>query len=259
MTRNKLALALSLMLFAVPLSAFAQDAATETANPAQSTGEVDQAPAAAPAAEEEDAPALTWNLALTTDYVFRGVSQTDRDPALQGGLDYAFGDTGIYVGAWASNVDFADSEGPDLELDSYIGWSHDLSEDWNVDLSFVHYAYLGESEDYGSANYNELIGKTTWNEMVTATVAYTDDYTNSGVSSWYFNLGGTWDVGNDFSVNAGFGHTEFEDDVFENYNDWNIGVSRQFGPVNAALNYYDVDIDGPRVSDAVVFTLGLGN
>jgi uncharacterized protein (TIGR02001 family) len=258
MTRNQLALALSLVLFAVPLGAVAQDAATQTANPAQSTGEVDQAPEAAPAAEEE-APALTWNLALTTDYVFRGVTQTDFDPALQGGLDYAFGDTGLYVGAWASNVDFADPEGPDIELDTYIGWSHDLSEDWNVDLSFVHYAYLGETEAYGSLNYNELIGKTTWNEVVTATVAYTDDYANSGVSSWYFNLGGTWELGKAFAVNAGLGHTVYEDEAYENYNDWNIGVSRQFGPVNAAINYYDVDIDGPRVSDSVVFTLALGN
>jgi len=258
MTPKTLAFALSLALFAVPLGAQAQDAAAQTADPAQTTGEADKAPEAAPA-EVEAEPALTWNLALTTDYVFRGVTQTDFDPALQGGLDYAFGDTGIYVGAWASNVDFVDGEGPDIELDSYIGWSHDLNDDWNVDLSFVHYAYLGETEAYGSVNYNEIIAKTTWNEAITATIAYSDDYSNAGFDSWYYNLGGTWEVGNEFSINAGVGHTEFGGDAIDAYNDWNIGVSRQFGPVNAALNYYDTDVDGPRVSDTVVFTLAFGN
>ena len=87
MTPNKLAFALGLALFAVPLGAVAQDAATNTADPAQSTGEADQAPAPATAAGDDAAPALTWNLALTTDYVFRGVSQTNFDPALQGELD----------------------------------------------------------------------------------------------------------------------------------------------------------------------------
>jgi uncharacterized protein (TIGR02001 family) len=256
MTLNKLVLGLALALFALPMSALAQDAAEDTDNPAQGTGEADQAPEVG--SDEEVAESnLSWNLSVTSDYVFRGVTQSNFKPAVQGGLDYAFGDSGFYVGVWGSNIDFDDSEGPNIELDSYVGWSHDLSEAWNLDLSVVHYAYLGESEAYGSINYNEFIVKNTWNEMVTFTVGYAPDYSNADVESWYYNLGGTWEIGDAFSLNAGIGRTTFDDDTFSfDYNDWNIGVSRQFGPVNAAINYYDTNIDGPRVSDTVVLTLG---
>jgi uncharacterized protein (TIGR02001 family) len=268
---HKMAMALAVALFALPLTALAQDASTQDAStqdaptqpvdPAQATGEA--APAAPPA--EEAKPALTWNLSVTSDYVFRGITQTDFQPALQGGLDYGFGDSGIYVGAWGSNVDFDDSDGPDIELDTYIGWSKDLAPGFNLDLSLVHYAYLGERDAYGSVNYNEFIAKGTWNEMLTFTVGYANDYSNAGYNSLYYNLGGTWDVGHGFNLNAGVGHTEFSDDV-GSYNDWNLGVSRQFGPVNAALNYFDAtgnvidDAFGShRASDSIVLSFAFGN
>lgn len=255
MTLKKVVLALSLALSAVPLGALAQDAPTGTQDPAQATGQ------AAQAKPEEAAPALTWNLALTSDYVFRGITQTNFEPALQGGLDYAFGASGIYIGAWASNVDFADSDGPDIELDSYVGWSHDVAEDWNLDLSLVHYAYLGGSDAYGNVDYNEVIAKNTWHQMATLTVAYSPDYANLGLSTWYANLGGTWKLANEFALNAGVGHTKYSDGA-GSYSDWNVGLSRQFGPVNAALNYYDASgdtgFDG-KASDRVVLTLAFGN
>lgn len=259
MRLKPLALSLSLALFAMPMAALAQDAAAETDNPAQET-EAAEAPAAdAPAAEEEAASNLSWNLAVTSDYVFRGISQTDREPALQGGLDYAFGDSGFYVGVWGSNVDFADGDGPDIEVDSYVGYSADVSESWNMDFSVVHYAYLGEQDVYGSLDYNEFFAKATWNEMLTFTVAYANDYSNLDFSSLYYNVAGTWDVGNDFAVNAGVGRTNFSDDN-GSYTDWNLGISRQFGPVNAAVNYYDTNADDDgNLSDTVVFTLALGS
>lgn len=255
MTPNKIALAIALFAFALPMGALAQDA-TETEDAA-----VAQKEAIEP--EEEESSNLSWNLALTSDYVFRGITQTDFDPALQGGLDYSFGDTGLYVGAWASNVDFADSDGPDVELDYYIGWNHDLSDTLNLDLQVVRYSYMGEQDAYGNIDYNEVIGALAYDEMLTFTVAYANDYSNSGYSSLYYNLAGSWDLGNDFAVNAGVGRTNFSDDV-GSYTDWNLGVSRQFGPVNAALNYYDVtggfidDVFGDeKASDRVVLTLSI--
>lgn len=254
MPLNKLALALAFTLSALPLSALAQEATTGTADPAQTTGTVDPAPAAA----AEATPALTWNLSLTSDYVFRGVSQTNRKPALQAGLNYAFGDSGFYAGLWGSNVDFNNSDGPNIELDTFVGWGKDVSPDWNVDLSIVHYGYFGDSNGYGSIAYNEFIGKATWNKMITGTFAYANDYANLGYSSSYVNLSGSWEIGNGFSVNAGAGHSKFGGGN-GSLNDWTVGVSRQFGPVNAALGYFDTNTNGPRLSDAVVLTLAFGN
>lgn len=194
------------------------------------------------------------SVALTSDYVFRGISQNDRDPALQGGLDYAFGDSGFYVGAWGSPVDFGEGT-PDIEIDTYVGWNTDLTDSLNFDIMLTRYNYFGASDDFGNIDYNELIGALTWNEMLTFSAAYTNDYSNSGISATYFNISGEWEVADSFSVTAGVGRSDFED--IDGYTDWTIGVNRDFGPVNAALNYYDtnIDLDGEaRLSDAVVLT-----
>jgi uncharacterized protein (TIGR02001 family) len=261
MRPTRLALALALAMFALPMSALAQESG-ETADPAQEAAPSDEAPAAD--AGEEETSNWTWNVALTSDYVFRGVTQTNYKPALQAGLDYAFGDSGWYVGTWASNVDYNDPDGPDLELDVYVGWSHDFDDSLNLDLSLVHYAYAGQRNGYGSLDYAEVIGALTWNEMVTFSVGYAPDYSDLDYSSTWINLGGAWDIGNEFSLNASVGHSRFSDDN-GNYTDWNLGISRQFGPVNAALNYYDTNLDFDdaaehhRASDQFVLTLAFGN
>lgn len=257
MRLNKIALALSLAALALPMTAFAQDATAEA------TAEQNESPAAEAPAEEASSN-LSWNLSLTSDYVFRGITQTNFDPALQGGLDYAFGDSGWYVGGWASNVDFADSDGPDIEFDAYVGWSHDLAEDWNLDLHAVRYTYLGEREVYGNIDYNEYFAKFSYKGQYDFTVAYANNYANADFSSLYYQVAGSWDVGNDFAVNAGVGHTNFSDHV-GGYTDWNLGVSRQFGPVNIGLNYYDttgnyVDavFGSHKASDQFVVTFAFG-
>ena len=76
---------------------------------------------AAPAIAQE--VTVSGNVALATDYTFRGVSQTDG-PAVQGGFDATFGDSGFYLGTWASNINFGG--GSDLELDVYGGYKFAL-------------------------------------------------------------------------------------------------------------------------------------
>lgn len=95
---------------------------------------------------------LTTTLTAASDYLFDGVSQTDGGPALQGSLDYAF-DNGIYVGTWASNVDYPDSppekfEG--TEQDYYGGYYGSLSEGFDFDVGVARYTYhaFPESSDY---------------------------------------------------------------------------------------------------------------
>jgi uncharacterized protein (TIGR02001 family) len=258
-------------MFALPMTAMAQDATTSadaaTDQSAQDATPAEEAPAEEAPAEEApaaDAPAeekaesnLTWNLGVTSDYVFRGISQTNRDPAVQGGFDYAFGDSGFYTGIWGSNVDFADPDGPDVEVDFYAGWNHDFSDKWNGDISVIRYTYYGERDVYGSVDYTEVIGKLAWNQMLTFTVGYANDYANYGFSSLYWGLDGSWDLGNKFTFSAGAGHTDFGDNN-GSYNDWTLGISRQCGPVEIGLNYFDTNIDGPRVSDSLVLSFKIG-
>lgn len=93
---------------------------------------------------------VAGNVALTSDYVFRGVTQTQENPAISAGVDATFGS--FYAGGWASNVDFGDDT--DAEVDLYGGWRSELS-GWAVDLGGVAYLYAGQP-DGADYDYVEL-------------------------------------------------------------------------------------------------------
>ncbi len=243
---NKISLALAAALFALPTFAFAQDA--EETTPA-----AEQAPTEEKAASESESN-LSFNAAVVSDYVFRGISQTNFKPAFQAGADYKFGDSGFYIGGWGSNVDYGSELGHDFEVDLYVGFNTDLNDDWNLDLNLTRYSYLGGNDGF-DINYNELIGVVTYNEMLTFTVGYANNYSNGDITQLYLGVGGTWDVGNGFNLTAGLGHTDFEGGG--NYNDWTLGVNRDFGPINIGLNYYDTNLDG-KASDRVVLGFSVG-
>src|SRR6187399_1120009 len=94
-------------------------------------------------AHAEDAPALTGNLSLTTDYRFRGISQTYKLPAVQGGLDFA-DKSGVYLGTWMSNVSGNSyNNGAGLEWDLYGGYKFNIAENVQIDLGTLAYVYPG--------------------------------------------------------------------------------------------------------------------
>jgi uncharacterized protein (TIGR02001 family) len=250
MNHKRLALALAAALFALPLAAIAQDTPVE-----------ETAIAEEPAAEEDEGM-LTWSAALTSDYVFRGVSQTDEDPALQLGLDFAFSH-GFYAGLWGSNVDFGDG-GPDVELDTFIGWNHDINDSWNFDVMINRYNYLGEDDEFGDGDYNELIAAIAWDEMLTFTTGYTNDVYGLDEDGWYFGLGGSWELGHEFALDAGIGRSLFDESTgIYDYTDYSVAVNRDFGPVNIALGWYATnaageDNFGDTADDRFVLTFSIG-
>jgi uncharacterized protein (TIGR02001 family) len=256
MKLSRLSLALAAALFAFPMLASAQDEAS-------AEEEVMNEEAEAATEEGEDEDMLTWNLAVTSDYMFRGVSQTDEGPALQGGLDIAW-DSGWYIGAWASNVDFDDTDGPDIEVDTYIGYNTDLNDEWNLDLMLTRYNYFGERNGYGDGDYFEVIGALTYAETYTFTLGYTPDIYNLSEDSLYFGIGGAWELQNEFTLSGGIGYTTFDSIGLEDYMDYNLGIGRAFGPVNATLAWHGTDSNGDDnfgdwADDRVVLTLSIEN
>lgn len=243
MNHKKLSLALAAALLALPMLASAQDEMAEEA-------------------ADEESSILSWNAALTSDYVFRGVSQTDEEPALQLGADLNF-ESGFYAGAWVSNVDFG-AGGPDIEIDTYLGWNADISDDWNFDIQVNRYNYIGEDDGYGAIDYNELITTVTWAETISLTYGFTNDVYALGERGQYFGLGGSWDVGHDIGLDVGVGMSTFDDATgFDNYRDWSISLNRDFGPVNASLGYYDTDGEGnfnfgEAADGRIVLTFSIG-
>ncbi len=112
----------------------------------------------------QDSNGLSYNIAVTSNYVWRGVSQTNGDQALQGGIDYKKGN--YYVGVWGSNVSF-DAPKPgqhaDTEVDLYGGIAPTVG-DWSFDFGAIAYTYPGaDSENYGElkAGVSHAMGKGT--------------------------------------------------------------------------------------------------
>ncbi|MGD8932676.1 MAG: TorF family putative porin, partial [Chromatiales bacterium] len=82
---------------------------------------------------------VSMNLGVTSNYVWRGVTQTDDKPAISGGVDWS-GDSGLYAGAWASNVDFGSCCETTYELDLYGGYKGEIS-DFGYDAGLIYYTY----------------------------------------------------------------------------------------------------------------------
>ena len=128
---------------------------------------------------------ISANVTLTSDYRFRGISQSDESIAIQGGFDAEFG-AGFYIGTWGSTVDFdTNGEGYDgsLELDYYAGWASDLGDSGlGIDVGFLYYDYPGDDDEEG--DYWEVYGSMSWNDLAVG-VHYSDDYYAETGEFWY--------------------------------------------------------------------------
>jgi len=158
---------------------------------------------AAPAAPVDEGRKFTYsfNIGATSDYVFRGVSQTSNDPALQGGADIAWGI--VYAGVWASRVDFDDAPPANAEVDWYGGirptWKSPFG-DMNLDFGVIYYSYPGANPDVvpmGNPNYVELKAGYSWSvlhpSLVTGTTVYwSPDYFGETGSVWTIESAAAW-------------------------------------------------------------------
>ncbi|MGI2260406.1 TorF family putative porin [Shewanella sp. GXUN23E] len=99
---------------------------------------------------------VSGNLGVSSNYLWRGISQTGNGSAVQGGLDYSH-DSGFYAGTWVSNVDFGDDTS--YELDLFAGFSGELSEGLAYDLGYVFYGYPDAD---ASVDFGELYASVSW-------------------------------------------------------------------------------------------------
>src|SRR4249920_2260307 len=95
------------------------------------------------AEEQKPDNEVSFNAAVTSDYRYRGISQTRLKPALQGGADYVNNPTGLYVGAWASTIKWTKDAGGggSVELDIYGGKRGQVTSDVSYDVGVLSYVY----------------------------------------------------------------------------------------------------------------------
>jgi len=201
---------------------------------------------------------ISANVTLTTDYRFRGISQTDEGPAIQGGFDWSHG-TGVYVGTWVSNVDFGggSSEAPDsasTEMDIYGGISRNITEELAFDVGVVWFHYPrdgGTCGDDCDLDYVEWVGGIDYRGFSFGLVYSSDFFAETG-DYWYLQGGYSFSLPKDFGLDVHVGWNRFGDDEGEftagtdaddDYLDWSVSVSRSFLGVDWALQYVDTDLD----------------
>jgi uncharacterized protein (TIGR02001 family) len=201
----------------------------------------------AKAAEPDGRPCtVSANVGLTTDYVFRGISQSNGEAAVQGGADFTCGR--FYLGVWSSSI-YVD--GGTAEVDIYGGFRTKTGPiDW--DLGFIYYSYPG-TPSYLDLDFFELkVGASAevWKGgTVGGTVFFSPEYTG--------NSGEVWTLEGAFAqvlpnvgmftptFSAAIGHLEFQDYDYLSYTYWNIGLTLGFHERWAIdLRYWDTDIDG---------------
>lgn len=183
---------------------------------------------------------VTGTAALTSDYRFRGVTQTFNDPAVQAGFVLSHA-SGAYAGVWGSNVDFGGTA--HIELDPYIGYATTLDSFANkpvLDVGLWYYAYPSESD----LNWLELYGKLTFKDVLVqgasllTAVNYTNDYAGQNADSWNVNVGYSVPFGaTGFGGVAGVGYTAVDEDKYkfngeDSYVDWKAGVTYSFASVS---------------------------
>lgn len=201
---------------------------------------------AAGSAQAEEAaatgPAITWNFSAATDYIFRGISQTDEKAAASGGVDVTFGQA--YVGAWASNVDFSPADThTSTEIDVYGGWRPAIKA-FNLDLGVIYYGYANAPKNPAPRNaYWEGAAKASKTfEKVTlgASVFYSPNFFAETGDAWYYEGNAALAASDKVSFSGAIGHQDIQKAI--GYTTWNLGATYTFKPgITFDVRYYDTN------------------
>ncbi|MCK4842522.1 MAG: TorF family putative porin [Methylococcales bacterium] len=192
------------------------------------------------------------SVALTTDYIWRGVSQTNNEPAIQGAFDLSH-ETGLYVGAWASSYEFANNA--TMELDVYGGFTNEtnfaglLPFDLTYDLGILRYEYTSASD----AGFTELYfgGSTSPIKNLNISTYYyyglKIDHTHPGE---YTDMSVDYTLPDSLGGITILGHAGFYNQKagLDNYWDWKVGVAKDIGGFNFEVAYVDTDGSGANAS-----------
>lgn len=209
-------------------------------------------------AEDESPWSVSGTVGVTSNYMFRGITQSDGDPALQAGVTVAH-ESGFYAGFWGSNVDFNDGffsgkEAAELELDLFAGYTFALDDATALDLNFTYYAYPGSYEAYDYDFWEIIVGLS--HDFGVAKVGIKGAYTPDtfGADEEAFWLAGSVSVPIvdwlSISGNVGEQWFEFGDD----YTHYDIGLTATYEGVSFDARYVATDLD--YIDEEFVFSVG---
>lgn len=206
-------------------------------------------------AAAQEGVSLSANVALVSDYRFRGFSLSDKDPAIQGGFDVGT-DMGFYIGTWGSSIE--QFNGAETEIDFYGGYATTVGM-FDLDAGVIGYFYPGGTgtdyyEFYGSA------GTAVGPLGVSLGVAYVPDQSNVGnTDNLYINLGAEFAVPETpLTLNAGIGRERgaFGKAPGSDKWDWTVGATFAYGNYSFGVAYVDTNLTDREGDATAVVTIG---
>ncbi|MFN4088290.1 MAG: TorF family putative porin [Alphaproteobacteria bacterium] len=186
------------------------------------------------------------NVSIGTDYTFRGISQTDENPTIQGGFDWEH-ESGIYIGTWASNVNFGDGDQAHIELDYYAGWRPTFGA-LTLDVGGIYYTYPGAKRRLDYDFFEAKLGASYDFDVVTAGASLNWSPNYFGGSNDAFYLMGELAVPlpHGFELGGHIGHQWIKDNGtfgVPDYLDWSVSISYALeGIADLKLSYTDTDL-----------------
>jgi uncharacterized protein (TIGR02001 family) len=187
---------------------------------------------------------VSFNAALVTDYVFRGVSYSDNGLALQGGADYAH-ESGVYVGTWLSNIDTGIDT--DIEYDLYVGYGMEVN-GLEIDLGYTTYNYV----DLDQGNTTEIYANVTKGAITASVYRDIDLY-----DSTYLGFAYSMELPQDLALDLTAGYTLVDADDEDDIYDVSATVSKSLEMVDVAFTVTNVDGDAAGVEDDTLFFLSV--
>ncbi|WP_394389538.1 TorF family putative porin [Shewanella woodyi] len=191
---------------------------------------------------------VTANIGATSNYLWRGVSQTQDAVAVQGGVDYEHG-SGLYLGTWASNVDFDDETS--YELDFYAGYAGTIGEELGYDISYLYYAYPDSDSDI---DFGELKAAISWRWFSLSYSHVTNAGSDVATAPWdnedmgYLDAGVSIPLSDSLSISAHYGYSTgdivtawFDTD---SYSDYSLSLNKETEIGEVSFTVSDTDLNG---------------
>lgn len=246
----------AVLVLAAAATARAEEASEPQASGPQASEVQPPGTARDPAKEAKDDKAdlipgeIGGTATTATDYVFRGLSQTDQKPAVQAGIEWKH-DSGLFLGVWGSNVDFSDGDQASAEMDWYGGVRSSYA-GFDFDLRGIYYSYPGADVprryDYWEVGFS-IARPVVENLTVSAGYNFSPDYFAESGQAHYLHAEAAYTLGFlpiPVKLSAGLGRQMIDDNAAfgtPDYWHWSVSAAVTLEKVELALTYHDTDID----------------
>lgn len=205
---------------------------------------------------------FSGNVTIASDYVFRGISQTEGEPAIQGGFDYTNGI--FYAGTWASNVSGSTISSGGIEMDLYAGLTPTTGPvSW--DFGIIGYYYPGADDAGAETDFYEGKVGASINPVepltLSASIFYSPEFALETGTALYYEIGADYAVTDAFGLSATFGEQDVDD--LDSYTTWSLGASYSYSGFDFGLTYTDTDdafdagvaVDPSDSDEAITFSI----